>query len=97
MIENTFGILAARWQLLRRPILAQPENIQLYVQAAVALHNYLRTTESNVYCPPGFIDGEDGSGNQVDGAWRQDQEGNTGLQDIGQAGSNRHVLSFCSG
>lgn len=33
--------LAARWCLLRRPIIAQPERV--YVQA---LHNYLRTTES---------------------------------------------------
>ena len=30
----------------------------LYTQATIALHNYLRTTESLVYCPPGFIDGK---------------------------------------
>ena len=77
--------------MFRRPIIATPEKVQLYVQAAVALHNYLRTTESSVYCPPGFIDGEDGSGNHIDGGWRQDEEGNSGLQDISQAGSNRYA------
>ena len=62
--------------------------IQLYVQAAIALHNLLRTTESTVYCPPGFIDAEDGSGNSIDGGWRN-EENNSGMQPIGQASSNR--------
>ena len=53
VIENSFGILAARWRLFRRPILAQPSTVVVYSQAALAIHNYLRTTESTVYCPPG--------------------------------------------
>ena len=68
----------------------------MYVQAAVDLYNYLRATESNVYYHPGFIDGENESGNQVDWSWRQDQQRNFGLQNICQAGSNWHVLSFCT-
>ena len=40
MIENSFGILAARWRLFRRPIIASPQRVRLYVQAAVALHNF---------------------------------------------------------
>ncbi len=36
-----------------------------YTKAAIALHNYLRTTESSVYCPPGFTDGEDGEGGEM--------------------------------
>ena len=94
VIENSFGILAARWRLFRRPINALPERVRLYVQTAVALHNFLRTTESSVYCPPGFIDGEDGSGNPIDGGWRQDGETNSGMQSISQAGSNRCVV-YC--
>ena len=31
----------------------------IYTKAAIALHNFLRTTESSVYCPPGFMDSED--------------------------------------
>ena len=65
----------------------------LYTQAAIALHNYLRTEESSVYCPPGFIDSEDGCGNIVEGAWRQDEDGNTGMQSISHTGSNRYNLS----
>ena len=42
----------------------------MFTKATIALHNDLRTTESNVYCPPGFIDGEDGSGNYIPGGWR---------------------------
>ena len=94
MIENSFGILAARWRLFRRPIIASPQRVRLYVQAAVALHNFLRTTESGVYCPPGFIDGEDGSGNLIDGGWRQDEETNSGMKSISQAGSNMCV-AYC--
>ena len=92
MIENSFGILAARWRIFRRSIIANPEKVKLYVQAAAALHNFLRTTESSVYCPPGFIDAEDGSGNPIDGGWRQDDEANIGMQSVSQAGSNMCVI-----
>ena len=66
-IENSFGILAARWQIFRRPIIANPDNVLVYTKATIALHNYLRTKELSVYCPPGFIDGEDGDGNVLFG------------------------------
>lgn len=92
VIENSFGILAARWRFLRRPIIADPDNVTLYVKAAVALHNFLRTEESSVYCPPGFVDGEDGCGNIVEGGWRRDEEGNTGMTNIHLTGSNRYAL-----
>lgn len=88
MIENTFGILAARWRIFRRPILAEPENAISYTKAAVVLHNYLRTHESSVYCPPGFVDGEDGSGNVVQGSWR-DADEPSGFAAMSHTGSNR--------
>ena len=73
--ENSFGILAARWRIFRRPILAEPDRAVCYTKAAIALHNYLRTEESSVYCPPGFVDAEDGTGNAIGGSWRHsDQE-----------------------
>ena len=59
-----------RWRLFRRPIVSQPERVVTYTKAAIALHNYLRTTESSAYCPPGFTDGEDGERNVIEGAWR---------------------------
>ena len=93
IIENSFGILAARWRILRRHIIAYPYQVILYTQAAVALHNFLRSVESSVYCPPGFADCEDGYGNVVEGAWRTDDDNNTGLQSISSTGSNSGVIN----
>ena len=47
--------------------------------------------ESSVYCPPGFIDSEDGTGNVLDGQWRADVEGSSGMLAISHTGSNRYV------
>lgn len=92
IIENSFGILAARWRIFRRPMLAEPDRAVCYTKAAIALHNFLRTEESSVYCPPGFVDAEDGTGNAIDGSWHRDQDPSTGLSSITRLGSNRLVL-----
>ena len=47
VIENSFGILAARWRFLRRPIIAQPNRVRIYTQAAIVLHNFFRTEKSS--------------------------------------------------
>ena len=60
---------------------------RLYVQAAIALHNFLRTTESTVYCPPGFIDAEDSSGNPLMECGNKMIATQELMQRIGQAGS----------
>ena len=54
----------------------------------MALHNYLRACESAKYCPPGFVDGEDGVGNPINGGCRTDDEPNTRLQDVAQTSSD---------
>ena len=114
IIENSFGILAARyctsmmcnylecvyihniylytWRLFRRHILSQPDGVVTYTEAAIALHNYLRTTESSVYCPPGFTDGEDGEDNVIEGAWRTDNEQSTAMEHVQCTSSNRYVF-----
>ena len=87
VIENTFGILAARWRIFRRPIIADPNNVISYTKAAIVLHNYLRTNEPSMYSPAGFVDGEDGSGNIVLGSWREDDQP-SGFAAITHTGSN---------
>lgn len=64
-----------------------------FTKAAIALHNYLRTEESSVYCPPGFVDGEDGAGNVIDGNWRRDDEPVTDFEYLGPVGGNRYTKS----
>ena len=77
VIENTFGILVARWRIFRAPIKASVENIDKYVLATLSLHNYLRQTENAGYCPLGFVDREDADGNIKPGEWRSEvQSGN---------------------
>ena len=39
VIENSFGILVARWRIFRGFMRASPENVKMYVLAALSLHN----------------------------------------------------------
>ena len=71
VIENTFGILRARWRVFSRPIQASVQTAEEITKAAVCLHNYLRQTNSASYCPSGFVDNEDGSGYIRPGEWHQ--------------------------
>jgi len=84
----TSFFVVSRWRLFRRPIIAEPDNVVKFTKAAIALHNFLRTEESAVYCPPGFVDGEDGSGNVIPGSWR-DSGDTSGLLRAGRTSTNR--------
>lgn len=68
-IENTFGILAARWQIYHKPIRAEISTIDSIVRSTVALHNYLMCTDNAHYAPSGFMDSYSSDG-IVDGDWR---------------------------
>ena len=67
MIENTFGILVSRWRIFIQEIEASPEKVEKFTLAAIALHNYLRRTDTASYTPSGFIDSEDSSGKSKKG------------------------------
>ena len=84
--------LTCRWRIFRRPIVAYPENVTAYAKAAIALHNFLKDTDCMVYCPPGYVDGEDGEGNIIAGRWRH--EGDLGLRTVGMTSSNQYVYFF---
>lgn len=92
-IENTFGILAARWRILRRPISAGPEVVDKFVLAAMCLHNFLKAKNDKTapqqqrYCPPQFVDREV-EGEVIEGEWRE-PSGDDHLRPIGKCGAHR--------
>ncbi|XP_067133228.1 uncharacterized protein [Centruroides vittatus] len=87
IIENTFGILAARWRIFKNIINANPENVVKFVQATVCLHNYLRTcdirclSQEEAYCPSNYVDSEGFNGVINPGQWRKETETNEAMTD----------------
>lgn len=57
-IENTFGILAARWRIFHKTIDASPTNVDKIVQATVVLHNFIKVKkgDSIKYAPDNYVD-----------------------------------------
>ena len=70
VIENAFGILRARWGIFKGPIHGSVETVEVIIQSTVCLHNYLRQTATSLYCPSGFVDSFDNTGNIKPGEWR---------------------------
>ena len=71
VIEKAFGILAARWRIFRWPIQGSVQTVQSITQAAVCLNNYLRQANNACYCPAGFVESEDTTGEKRPGEWRR--------------------------
>lgn len=86
-IEYAFGILVARWRVLKTTINAKAENVDNIVKATVVLHNFCKTKfdqetgTGNMYCPSDFID----SDGEENGKWRNHQ---ISLTNLGRQGSN---------
>lgn len=79
IIENTFGIMVAKFRIFRRPIIADPERVTKFTKAACCLHNYLKICDirstsgsqnSQQYCPAGYADHKDSMWNFIHGDWR---------------------------
>ena len=70
IIENCFGILAARWRIFS-PLEASVINAERYRLACIALHNNLRQTNNPSYCPNSFVECEDSTGDEKEGEWRK--------------------------
>lgn len=64
VIENTFGILLSRWQILSKTIGCNPDNVINIIKALVCLHNYIMIAEQHImlrtrlYCPLNLVDHE---------------------------------------
>ena len=80
-----------------RPIKATVENVERYLLAIIALHNYLRQTENASYCPAGFVDCENSSGIIKPGEWRSVVDNDMGclreLPNIRGSRSKQNVLT----
>ena len=59
VVENTFGILVARFGVLKSRICLSPEKIDDVVMACCVLHNFLIVKTSQQYTPQGSLDVED--------------------------------------
>lgn len=76
IIENTFGILAARWQILQKGCNFHPENVDHIIKALVCLHNFIMNDEEKKpdatkrYCHSNFVDRDDENHEIMEGAWR---------------------------
>lgn len=76
--ENVFGILSARFRVLQKPLLLEPEKAKSVVSACISLHNYLRGCIDSKYCytPRGTFDSEDkDTGEVIYGNWRREVAG----------------------
>lgn len=69
-IENAFGIMSARFRVLRKHFEVDNTKACDIVAACVVLHNFLMS-RSKTYAPPTFVD-RDVDGAYVPGDWRQD-------------------------
>ena len=84
IVENGFGILAQRWQVLLGTMQQEPDTARLIVEACVCLHNLMRMRYPTLQ--NAALDHEDGNHDLVAGAWRQDAN----MHDVDQAkGPNR--------
>lgn len=77
VVENTFGILASKFRIFRKPILLDPKKTSEVTMSCILLHNFLRKSETSrsIYTPPGTIDVYDQNGELIqNGVWRREIE-----------------------
>ena len=90
-IENSFGILSARWRIFHRPTHASVKSTEAIVRATVCLHNYLQLTDNACYEPNDFIDSTNSNRDILPGDWRDIVPGDEGaLNNLPHIGGNRY-------
>lgn len=67
VIENVFGIMSARFRVLRSPISLDANKTKKIGLACCVLHNFLMTQNKNAYAPVGMFDRYDSDGNLIPG------------------------------
>lgn len=71
IVENVFGIMSARFRVLRQPSNLDEDKTRKVALAISALHNFLMTRSPRVYAPPGSFDRFDTNGSIIPGEWRE--------------------------
>ena len=71
IIENTFGILVARWRILQRPIEGTPERVEKYILAMILYIINLDKRTMLAILQLVFVDSVDSTGELVAGNWRK--------------------------
>lgn len=72
-IENTFGILSARFRVLRGPIHLDAAKTRKVTKACCVLHNYLSVQNHKTYVPNNMADRVIDDGSIAEGNWRQNK------------------------
>lgn len=86
-IENTLGVMTARFRIFHRVINGEPSTVDNIIKATTCLHNFIKhhQTDANLYCSKRYVD-QEVEGAIIPGHWRQDVPENTAL--------GRSVLRF---
>lgn len=74
IIENVFGIMTARFRVMRKPINLDADKSKKVALACCVLHNYLMTTNKKKYAPPRSFDQYNEHGELIPGDWRRENE-----------------------
>ena len=90
-VENTFGILASKFQIFQQPIRMDSQGVERVVCAAVVLHNFLRKHCGKHYMAANAVDREDSNHETVPGAWRQHGPNLPGLAPL--SGRNTYIMA----
>lgn len=81
IVENAFGILAARFRVFEKDINLSPPKASKVVLAACSLHNWLRKSNDRNYWANGIVDSENLElGTIAPGKWREITQGLTSLR-----------------
>lgn len=70
VVQNAFGIMAQRWQVLLSTIQQKPSTAQTITEVCVCLHNFIHLR--NPAIQNAHLDTEDADHNLIPGSWRQD-------------------------
>jgi hypothetical protein len=88
VVENAFGIWAARFRIFHTTIHADLDLADLIVKGTVVLHNFLMCTQDMGDLS---VDREEATGRVVAGSWRGITSADTGIEAIGRFGTNNRT------